>query len=70
MWFKAYVAAAKAIIAVGTTRDAARREIREVVGKLGDEPGRTLVNDDKLPYSGLANAGGTEVPGYQERSAP
>lgn len=43
MSFKAFIEAAKSIISVGTTTNAAaRREIREVVGKLGDELDRAL----------------------------
>lgn len=47
MSFKAYINAAKAIITVGaSTNAAARQEIRDVVGKLGDELERALVITD------------------------
>ncbi|GAA6142625.1 hypothetical protein [Hydrogenophaga sp. 5NK40-0174] len=47
MSFKAFLDAAKAIISLGaSTNAAARHEIREVVGKLGDELDRALVLTD------------------------
>lgn len=44
MSFKAFIDAAKTIITVGASANAsARQEIRDVVGKLGDELDRALM---------------------------